>query len=121
MSDNSAPIYVDDSFSSSGVNVRRYSFRYSSTTPGQHLVVKWWDAAGANITLNAATLSYGSVSLNVGSGQQISWPVGMLLQEAPFVTGPWTANPGPWATNGTTASYHFTPAGSQKFFRAIVQ
>jgi hypothetical protein len=117
MSDNSAPIFVDESFSGGNATARRYSFRYSSPTPGKHLIVRWWDAVGANITINAATLTYRPNNLQVqpvGGGQlRVTWPAGTLLQ-APTVTGPWT-------TNNATSPYTFTPTGSQKYFRAIIQ
>ena len=74
---------------------RRYSFRYSSPTPGSYLIVKWWDAAGGNITINAATLTYGPNHLQIkpvsGGQMQVTWPIGTLL-EAPAITGPWTTN-----------------------------
>ena len=117
MSDNSAPIFVDESFSGAGATGRRFSFRYSSPNPGQRLIVRWWDAVGANITLNAATLTYGAINLqaqHIGGGQmQISWPVGTLL-EATYLSGP-------WITNSTPSPYQFAPTGAQKFFRVIVQ
>jgi hypothetical protein len=117
MSDNSAPIFVDESFTGTSSTVRRYSIRYSSPSPGQYLKVRYWDAVGANVTLVAASLTYGSVNLHVqpvGGGQlQVTWPVGTLL-EAPTINGPWTAN-------STASPYTFTPTGSQKYFRAIVQ
>jgi hypothetical protein len=117
MSDNSAPIFVDESFSGLGVSTRRYRFRYSTPTPGQHLIVRWWDAAGVNITLNAATLTYGTIRLQAqpvsGGLMQISWPVGTLL-EAPTVTGPWT-------TNSAASPYTFRPTGAQRFFHVMVQ
>jgi len=80
------------------------------------LIVRWWDAAGGNVTINAATLTYGPNNLkvqHVGGGQlQVTWPAGTLL-EAPAVTGPWT-------TNSAPSPYTFTPAGTQKYFRTIV-
>jgi hypothetical protein len=117
MSDNSAPIFVDESFSNSATAAARcYSFRYSSPTPGSYLIVKWWDAAGGNVTINAATLTYGPNNLQVkpvsGGQVQVTWPLGTLL-EAPAVTGPWT-------TNNATSPYTFTPTGTQKYFRAII-
>jgi hypothetical protein len=79
--------------------------------------VRWWNAGGANITINAASLTYGNISLQaqpVAGGQlQVTWPVGTLL-EAPTVTGP-------WSPNNEASPYTFTPTGSQKYFRAIVQ
>jgi hypothetical protein len=116
MSDGSAPIYIDESFSSGNAAARRYSFQYSSPTPGKQLIVRWWDLAGANITINAATLTYGSIlkAQPIGGGQmQVTWPIGTLL-EAPTVTGPWT-------TNNATSPYTVPTTGSQKYFRVIIQ
>jgi hypothetical protein len=117
MSDHSATIFLDESFNGTGASTARYSFRYSSPTPGTHLIVRWWDAAGGNVTINAATVTYGPNNLQVqpvGGGQlQVTWPAGTLL-EAPTVTGPWT-------TNSATSPHTFTPTGSQKYFRAIIQ
>jgi hypothetical protein len=116
MSDNSAPIFVDESFTGTGAPTARYSFRYSSPSPGQHLIVRWWDAAGGNVTINAATLANGPGNLQVqhvsGGQLQVTWSAGMLL-EAPAVNGPWT-------TNSAASPYTFTPAGTQKYFRAII-
>ena len=117
MSDNSAPIFVDESFSGTGAPTARYSFRYSCPTPGKHLIVRWWDAAGGNVTINAATLAHGPNNLQVqpvGGGQlQVTWPAGTLL-EAPAATGPWT-------TNSAPSPYTFTPTGTQQYFRAIIK
>lgn len=118
MSDNSAPIFMDESFSDLlNAVARRYSFRYSSPTPGAYLIVKWWDAAGGNVAINAATLTYGPNNLQVkpvsGGQVQVTWPLGTLL-EAPALTGPWT-------TNSATSPYTFTPTGTQKYFRAIIE
>ena len=55
LSDNSAPIYVDESLS--GIQDRRYDIIYSAQTPGQTLQVKYWMLSGSgNVTLQAATL-----------------------------------------------------------------
>jgi hypothetical protein len=119
MSDNSAPIFIDESFSGWASTVRRYSIRYSSPNDGAVLKVRFWDLIGANITLVAASLNnyVPPVSLQaqpVGDGQlRVIWAAGKLL-EAPAVNGPWT-------TNTATSPYTFTPSGVQKYFRAIVQ
>ena len=118
MSDNSAPLFVDESFvNNSGVSTRRYSFRFSDPSPEKRLIVRCWDTVGANTTLDAATLNYGTIKLQAqpasGGQMQISWPVGTLM-EATYVTGPWT-------TNAATSPYTFMPASAQKFFRVIVQ
>jgi hypothetical protein len=115
MSDNSAPIYADETLTAgSGSIDGRWSFTYSSPNPGAYLRVRFWDLVGANDTLQAASLGVPNV-LNVqpvGGGQlQLTWPAGVLL-EAPAVDGPWT-------TNNATSPYTFTPSGAQKFFRAI--
>ena len=119
MSDNSAPIFADDSFSGSGAPTARYSFRYSSPTPGKRLIVRWWDTAGGNVTINAATLSdyvppvILQAQLVDGGQLRITWPSGTLL-EAPTVAGP-------WATNSAASPYTFAPTGPQKFFRTIIK
>ncbi len=118
MSDNSAPIYVDETlFNPGGTTDARYSFRYSSPNPGAVLQVRYWDLTGANVTLQSASLrnyvpvTPGNVQVQaVGGGQvQVTWTAG-TLQEAPTVNGPWTAN-------GATSPYTFTPTGAQKYFR----
>lgn len=120
MSDNSAPIFIDESlFNGGGTTDARYSFRYSSPNPGAVLEVRYWNQAGANVTLQAATLKNyvpatpGSVQVQpVSSGQlQLTWPVG-TLQEAQTVNGPWTAN-------SAISPYTFTPTGAQKYFRTV--
>jgi hypothetical protein len=118
MSDNSAPVFIDESFNGTfSIPLRRYSIKYSSPNPGAFLKVRYWMVTGSNVTLTSATLTYGAVNLQVqpvGGGQlQVTWPVGTLL-EAPTITGPWT-------TNSATSPYTFTPTGSQKYFRAIIQ
>jgi len=117
LSDNSAPIFIDESFTGAGAPSRRFTFRYSSPTPGQRLIVTWWDAVGGNVTINAASLGFGASSLQVQSannGQvQVSWPSGTLL-EAPTIDGPWT-------TNGAASPYTFKPTGVQKYFRALIR
>jgi hypothetical protein len=116
MSDNSAYMYSDDSWSGSGNNSSRWQIRFSNSSPGTFLRVKFWDIAGTQVVLNSATLTYGSINLQVqpvGGGQmQVSWPVGTLL-ESPTPTGP-------WSTNLATSPYTLTPTDAQKYFRAIL-
>jgi len=117
MSDNSAPVFVDESFTGGSASAQRYSFRYSSPTPGQHLIVRWWNAAGANITINAATLGYGDIKLQAqsagGSRLQVTWPVG-TLEEASSLAGP-------WSRNAAVSPYTFTPSDSQNYYRVVVE
>ncbi len=117
MSDNSAYMYSDDSWSGSGNNSSRWQIRFSNSAPGTYLRVRFWDLTGLQVVLNSATLTYGNINVQVepaaGGQVKVSWPVGTLL-EAPAVTGPWT-------TNLTASPYLFTPTtGSAKFFRAII-
>ncbi len=120
MSDNSAPIFVDETlYNGGGTSNARYRFKYSSPNAGAVLQVRYWDLAGANVTLQAATLKNyvpvppGRVEVQaVGGGQvQLTWAAG-TLQEAPTVTGPWTAN-------SATSPYTLTPTGTQKYFRTV--
>lgn len=118
MSDNSAPIYIDETLSNgSGTSNGRLRFKYSSPNPGAYLIVRHWDKSGANTTLQATSLQNyvpvvpGSVQVQaVEGGQlQLTWTAGSLL-EAPTVNGPWTAN-------SAASPYTFTPTGAQKYFR----
>jgi hypothetical protein len=116
MSDNRAPVFIDESYSgNSGIPLRRYSIRYSSPNPGAFLKVRYWQIVGGNVTLTAASLTYGNIIVKAqpaaGGQVKVTWPVGTLL-EAPTATGPWT-------TNTATSPYTFTPIGSKKFFRIV--
>jgi hypothetical protein len=121
MSDNSAPIYINEELSNaSGTSNARFSFRYSSPNPGAYLIVRHWDKAGANTTLQATSLrpyvAPAPVTLEahrVAGGLQLTWSAG-TLQEAPAITGPWTPV-------GATSPYTSPTSGPQKFFRVLVE
>jgi hypothetical protein len=117
LSDNSAPVFMDESFNGPNFQTRRYSFRYSSPNAGAILHVRYWGLGnGANgacyVPLSSATLTYGNIMKAVpaaGGQVTVTWPVGTLLT-APAVTGPWTPS-------GATSPYTFTPTLAQQFFR----
>jgi hypothetical protein len=58
MSDNSAPIFVQEFNLSTATPTRRYSIRHSSPTPGTFLIVRYY-SNGGNVELAAATLATG--------------------------------------------------------------
>ena len=63
LSDNSAPMYVDESFENAadGPN-RAYVLNFAANSAGQKLVVRYWviNSGGGNVTLQAAALREGA-------------------------------------------------------------
>ena len=116
LSDNSAPVFMDESLKGPNYWGFSYSLRYSSPNPAAILHVRFWQdwgyAAGF-MNLYSASLAYANKLYIVpaaGGQVKVTWPAGGTLLQAPTVTGPWT-------TNVATSPYTFTPTGAQKFFR----
>ena len=119
LSDNSAPVFMDESLKGPNYWGFRYSFRFSSPNPAAVLHVRFWQddgyAAGF-MSLYSASLGYGAIMKAVpapGGQVTVTWPAG-TLQTAPAVTGPWTPS-------GATSPYTFTPTLAQQFFRCQLQ
>jgi hypothetical protein len=74
LSDGSAPFFIDESLTGSAN--RRYSFIFAAGSAGQTLQVKYWltGSADGNVTLQAATLQGGSLSVS----QPAIWPASTL-------------------------------------------
>jgi hypothetical protein len=119
MSDNSAPIFVDESVFNPGGNISaRYNFKYSSPNPGAVLKVRYWDLSGVNCTLWAASLkNYVPVTpvtvqaQPVVGGLQLTWSAG-TLEEASAITGP-------WSPVVATSPYTVPTTGAQKYYRTV--
>lgn len=116
LSDNSAPVFMDESLKGPNYWGFSYSLHYSSPNPAAILHVRFWQdwgyAAGF-MDLYSATLAYANnlyIVPAAGGQVTITWPAGGTLLQAPTVTGPWT-------TNVATSPYTFTPTGAQKYFR----
>lgn len=63
LSDNSAPMYVDESFQNEGDGPNRaYVLNFAANSPGQKLTVRYWviNSGGGNVTLQAAALREGA-------------------------------------------------------------
>ena len=116
LSDNSAPVFMDESLKGPNYWGFRYSLRFSSPNPAAVLHVRFWQTDGyaaGFMSLYSASLAYGNKLYIVpaaGGHVMVTWPGGGTLLEAPTVTGPWT-------TNVATSPYTFTPTGAQKYFR----
>jgi hypothetical protein len=119
LSDDTAPVYFDETFAAFGSQNRVYTITYAAPSAGTtlpNLIVRYWMIGGAgNVTLNSASLA-APVTLSMtpaANGQlQLTWPQGTLLEA--------TSLAGPWATNSNTSPYLFAPSGPQKFFRVQV-
>jgi uncharacterized membrane protein len=103
LSDNSAPDYIDASYSSSNQYDVVYTLTYSAASAGQQLVVKWTQASGSgNVTLQGAALS--------GTATPLA-PTGVAASDgtsASSVTVSWSASAN--ATSYTV--YRSTAAGT---------
>jgi hypothetical protein len=120
LSDNTAPIYFDESFTAQGSQNRVYTITYAAPSAGPNLpnlAVSYWMIGGAgNVTLNTASLAAAVIlSLHPAAGGQLqlSWPQGILLEASSLS--------GPWLTHGNASPYTFSPIGPQQFFRVRVQ
>jgi len=118
LSDNSAPTFINDSVDDPAGNIAYgvATIYFAAASAGQTLTVTEYDVLdyqGGNVGITAATLAR-PVPINMtvsrsGSGLQLTWPYGTLLQ-ATNVTGPWTVN-------GNASPYSVTPTGPQMFYR----
>jgi hypothetical protein len=117
LSDNSAPVFADDTYTGFG-DCRRYSLLFAAASPEQTLKVRFWVAQTeyGNVTLQAAVLRNPPPSITLqwertaNGGLRLTWPQGVLLQ-APAVTGPWLP------VGGATSPHTVAPAGALQFFR----
>jgi len=116
LSDNSAPVFMDESLKGPNYWGFSYSFHYSSPNPAAILHVRFWQdwgyAAGF-MNLYSGSLAYANKLYIVpaaGGQETVTWPAGGTLWTAPAVTGPWTSS-------GATSPYTFTPTLAEQFFR----
>ena len=116
LSDNSAPVFMDESLKGPSFWGFRYSLRFSSPNPAAVLHVRFWQNEGyaaGFMSLYSASLAYTDrlyIVPAAGGQLSVTWPAGGTLLGAPSVTGPWTPIV-------TTSPYTFTPTGAQQFFR----
>ncbi len=116
LSDDSAPPVINDSLNSGGVTTGVASIEFAAGSANQTLTVTMYDFLGAgNVGMNAATLSLAPLSpptlqlSRSGSGLQLAWPYGTLLQA--------TNLSGPWTTVTAASPYTVTPSAPQMFYR----
>jgi hypothetical protein len=120
LSDNSAPVYSDDTYTGYG-DCRRYSLLFASLSAGETLKVRFWvghTTQGGNVTLQAAYLQSAPPTPTLewertaNGSLRLTWSQGTLVEA--------TAATGPWVPTGQASPYTVVPTGPQKFFRVRI-